>query len=111
MHRRVIINADDFGLSAGINRGILQAHDHGIVTSASLMVRWPAAGEAAAAASSRLRLSIGLHLDLGEWRLIGDEWNAVYQVVSTDDTAAAEPEIRRQLEAFRQLTGRNPTHL
>ena len=41
--RCVIINADDFGLSAGINRGIIEAHERGIVTSASLMVRWPAA--------------------------------------------------------------------
>ena len=43
MSRAVIVNADDFGQSAGINRGIVEAHERGIVTSASLMVRWPAA--------------------------------------------------------------------
>src|SRR5437870_3779943 len=43
--RYLIVNADDFGLSPGVNRGIIEAHEHGIVTSASLMVRWPAAGE------------------------------------------------------------------
>jgi predicted glycoside hydrolase/deacetylase ChbG (UPF0249 family) len=43
----LIVNADDFGQSAGINRGIIAAHEQGMVTSASLMVRWPAAHEAA----------------------------------------------------------------
>lgn len=46
--RFLIVNADDFGQSPGVNRGIIEAHEHGIVTSASLMVRWPAATEAAA---------------------------------------------------------------
>ena len=41
--RRLIVNADDLGLSAGVNRGIVEAHARGIVTSASLMVRQPAA--------------------------------------------------------------------
>ena len=45
--RVLIVNADDFGLSAGVNRGIVEAHERGIVTSASLMVRRPAAREAA----------------------------------------------------------------
>ena len=40
--RGLIVNADDFGLTAGITRGILRAHDEGIVTSTSLMVLRPA---------------------------------------------------------------------
>ena len=40
--RYVIVNADDFGSSEGINRGIIEAHETGIVTSASLMVNAPA---------------------------------------------------------------------
>ena len=43
----LIVNADDFGCSRGVNRGIIEAHEHGIVTSASLMVNRPAASEAA----------------------------------------------------------------
>ena len=43
-----IVNADDFGQSPGITRGVIAAHERGIVTSASLMVRWPSANEAAA---------------------------------------------------------------
>ena len=42
----LIVNADDFGQSPGISEGIVEAVDRGIVTSASLMVRWPDAGEA-----------------------------------------------------------------
>ena len=45
--RFLIINADDFGISRGVNRGIVRAFEQGVVTSASLMVRWPAAAEAA----------------------------------------------------------------
>ena len=40
--RFLIVNADDFGLSEGVNRGIIEAHERGIVTSASLMVLKPA---------------------------------------------------------------------
>ena len=45
--RRLIMNADDFGISPGVNAGIIEAHERGIVTSASLMVRWPDAVAAA----------------------------------------------------------------
>jgi predicted glycoside hydrolase/deacetylase ChbG (UPF0249 family) len=107
--RRLIVNADDFGRSPGINAGILQARRHGIVTSASLMVRWPAAG--AAARLGRSRLGLGLHLDLGEWAYRRGEWEPVYEVVATDDAAAVEREARAQLELFRTLVGAEPTHV
>jgi predicted glycoside hydrolase/deacetylase ChbG (UPF0249 family) len=74
----LIVNADDFGLSAGVNAGIIRAHEHGIVTSASLMVRWPAAAAAAALTRSHPRLSVGLHVDLGEWIYENDRWRQVY---------------------------------
>ena len=45
----LVVNADDLGMSTGVNRGIFEAHERGIVTSASLMVRWAGAREAAAA--------------------------------------------------------------
>jgi hypothetical protein len=41
---RLIVNADDFGMTAGVTEGIVEAHIRGIVTSTSLMVDWPAAG-------------------------------------------------------------------
>lgn len=108
---RLIVNADDFGQSDGINEGVRRAHLEGIVTSASLMVRWPAAKEAARYAREHPDLSLGLHVDLGEWQFQDDGWTALYTVVDSDDVAVVEQELRRQLETFRDLTGRDPTHI
>ena len=107
--KRLIVNADDFGRSPGINRGIIAAHERGIVTSASLMVRWPAAAEAAAYARAQPRLSLGLHLDLCEWEYRGEAWQFVYKVADTEDAAAVAREVDRQIELFRWLTGQKPT--
>ncbi len=109
--RWLIVNADDFGLSSGVNAGITAAHEMGIVTSASLMVRGSASTEAANYASTHAEFSLGLHLDLGEWRCTGGDWQAVYSVVPLNDVAAVAAELRRQLQIFRELTGRDPTHL
>jgi predicted glycoside hydrolase/deacetylase ChbG (UPF0249 family) len=109
--RYVIVNADDFGLSAGVNRGIIEAHEWGIVTSASLMVRYPAAAEAAACAREHPELSVGLHFDVAEWRCHAGEWHAAYEVVQTNDAAAVEAELRRQLALFEKLMSRPPTHI
>src|SRR4051794_10944670 len=72
--RYLIVNADDLGYSARVNGGIFEAHQRGIVTSASLMVRWSAAAAAVAAARRCPGLSLGLHLDLGEWSYCDGEW-------------------------------------
>jgi len=109
--RYLIVNADDFGLSAGTNAGIIEAHERGIVTSASLMVRQPAAQEAAEDARRNPSLSVGLHLDLGEWTMRDGEWGQAYEVVPVEDRDAVAREVRSQLEAFRQLMQREPTHL
>ena len=109
--RYLIVNADDFGQSSGVNRGIIQCVEHGIVTSASLMVRWPAAVAAAEYARAHPGLSVGLHLDFGEWTCRDGEWAPVYAVVAEDDAAGVEAEISRQLELFRTLVGQEPTHL
>jgi predicted glycoside hydrolase/deacetylase ChbG (UPF0249 family) len=109
--RRLIVNADDFGRSIGINDGVAQGHEHGIVTSASLMVRWPAAPAAAAYARAHPALSVGLHLDLCEWTVQGGEWRRVYEVVAADDAATVGEELERQLASFEALAGRLPTHL
>jgi predicted glycoside hydrolase/deacetylase ChbG (UPF0249 family) len=108
--RRLIVNADDFGRSHGVNHGVAVAHDQGIVTSTSLMVRWPAAREAAELASSRPLLSVGLHVDLMESVYRDGDWAQVYAVVDEDPSEAAS-ESRRQLAAFRSLVGRDPSHL
>jgi hopanoid biosynthesis associated protein HpnK len=61
-HRYAIITGDDFGFSHGVNRAIIAAHEHGVLTSASLMVTGRAADEAVALAHAHPRLAVGLHL-------------------------------------------------
>jgi hopanoid biosynthesis associated protein HpnK len=62
--RRLIVNADDFGLTLGVNRAIEEAHSHGVVTSATLMANGPAVEDAIRRAKSNARLSVGCHIDL-----------------------------------------------
>src|SRR5262245_25084115 len=107
----LIVNADDLGQSAGVNRGILRAHEQGIVTSASLMVRGQAAHEVVSYLRQGRGLDVGLHVDLGEWAYAGGAWTPLYQVVTLDDAQAVAREVDSQLAAFRDLMGTNPTHL
>jgi chitin disaccharide deacetylase len=109
--RFVIINADDFGFTSGINRGILEAHERGIVTSTSLMVRQPTAAEITAVAREHPRLSIGLHLDFEEWTIVDGEWSLAYRWVSPEDAHAIREETQRQIDLFHKLVGRPPTHI
>jgi predicted glycoside hydrolase/deacetylase ChbG (UPF0249 family) len=109
--RTLIVTADDFGRSNGVNRGVASAHESGIVTSASLMVRWPAAEGAAALARALPRLSVGLHVDLGEWTYRDAAWVQAYAVVEENDPSRIAAEGRRQLALFRDLLDRDPTHL
>lgn len=109
--RQLIVNADDFGQSHGINRGVIEAYEKGIVTSASLMVRGPAAAEAADYARKHPDFSVGLHLDLCEWIYRDDAWAPLYEVVAAHDEDAIKQEVTRQLDTFKRLVGHEPTHL
>jgi hopanoid biosynthesis associated protein HpnK len=60
--RRLIVNADDFGLTRGVNRAIVEAHAQGIVTSTTLMANSAAFDEAVKLAQSRPNLAVGCHL-------------------------------------------------
>jgi predicted glycoside hydrolase/deacetylase ChbG (UPF0249 family) len=107
----LIVNADDFGLSPGVNQGVVTAYEQGIVTSASLMVRWPAAPAAAAFGRDHPAFSLGLHLDLGECTFRNGSLKLLYEVVPLDDAAAVAGELARQLDQFHALAGREPTHI
>ena len=98
----LIVNADDFGASAGVNRGIIEAHARGIVTSASFMVTGRAAAEAVELARDHPDLALGLHWDVG-----GED----ERDFDLRDHAAVRDEFRRQLECFHDMLGRPPTHL
>jgi predicted glycoside hydrolase/deacetylase ChbG (UPF0249 family) len=109
--RTLVVNADDLGLAVDVNRGVSRAYDEGIVTSTSLMVRRTAATDAASRLSSRPRLAVGLHVDLGEWVYTGGAWASRYEVVDLTDERAVRDEVDRQLRSFDRLLGRSPTHL
>jgi chitin disaccharide deacetylase len=98
----LIVNADDFGYGRRINRGIVELHDRGIVTSAGLMVNAPATEEAVSLAADRLGLSLGLHVNFT---------NESDRLVEFDDPAICRDELRRQFDRFVKLTGKLPTHL
>jgi predicted glycoside hydrolase/deacetylase ChbG (UPF0249 family) len=64
MTRRLVVNADDLGLTIGVNDGIFDAHDRGAVTSASLFANASATADAIARARYRSSLGVGCHLTL-----------------------------------------------
>jgi chitin disaccharide deacetylase len=62
--RQLIVNADDFGLTSGVNRAIVEAHSRGIVTSSTLMANGPAFAEAVELGKGTPQLGIGCHVVL-----------------------------------------------
>jgi predicted glycoside hydrolase/deacetylase ChbG (UPF0249 family) len=109
--RVLIVNADDFGLSEAVNRGVATCFERGVVTSASLMVHGRAAADAAEYARAHPGLAVGLHLDLAEWEYRGGVWISVYERCRLDDPDAVASEAEAQLAVFRRLLGRDPTHV
>lgn len=89
----VVVNADDLGYDPEIDRGILEAHARGIVTSTTAMVETPFAADALREAPRSL--GVGLHAVLDPSLGAGE----------------AEAALRRQLARFRDLRGVPPTHL
>jgi predicted glycoside hydrolase/deacetylase ChbG (UPF0249 family) len=100
--RYLIVNADDFGYARGINRGIIEAHERGIVTSTTMIVNGRAVDEAVALSRSHPELSIGLHVNFT---------NEGERLVEFDDPRVCRAELRRQFQMFRDLMGRLPTHI
>ena len=102
MTKYLIFNADDFGASAGVNRGIIECHTRGVVTSTSFMVTGRATAEAVARSRDHPGLAVGLHWDV---------WGEDEREFDLDDVAAVRAEFRRQLDEFHRLFGRLPTHV
>lgn len=102
MEKNLIVNADDFGASTGVNRGILECHIRGVVTSTSLMVTGRAVREAVSMSRDYPELAIGLHWDV---------WGEDEREFDIDDLQAVHDEFHRQLDEFYRLLGRMPTHV
>jgi predicted glycoside hydrolase/deacetylase ChbG (UPF0249 family) len=96
----IVVTADDLGLSAGVTRGILEAHRRGVVRSTSLLVTFPAAQEAAALALAEPDLEVGLHIDLVGGQPVSDP-SAVPSLCDDDGHFYPLPVFTRRL-----LTGR-----
>ena len=126
--QRVIINADDFGLSPGVNRGILDAFRHGVLTSTTMLVNLPSFDDAVRVARNNPGLPTGIHLSL----LWGPPVSEPSRVPSLVESGGLFPrsltvlarryfsgalnlnevraEFRAQIERFRRA-GLTPTHV
>jgi chitin disaccharide deacetylase len=95
MTKRLIVNGDDFGISPGVNAGLIRAHQEGILSSASMMVDTPYSAEAALLGAKHPALGLGVHVVID----------------SRVGPADAEADVERQMERFVELAARLPTHI
>ena len=123
--KRLIVNADDFGRTPGVNAGVLEAHLSGIVTSATVMVLEPAAEAGVSEASRRARgLSLGLHFVLTGGGapaspaervaslLVGGRFPRDAQSLPSEiDPDDVSRELDAQIALFTKMAGRPPSHL
>jgi chitin disaccharide deacetylase len=117
---KLVINADDFGYSKGVNLGIIEAYQNGVVTSTTMMTNMPGAAHAAALALENPGLGVGIHLvlDCGspvnvEVPSLIDENGFFYKMVDLVKHASLldiEKEYTSQIEKFLSF-GLQPTHL
>jgi predicted glycoside hydrolase/deacetylase ChbG (UPF0249 family) len=118
--RRLIVNADDWGLTRGVSEGILAAHRHGIVSSTTVL----ATAELDRELVARLRdsaLGLGIHVNLtlgrpltrgrsrvdGDGRFVRDARRAAARATAADVRAEVEAQVQR----FESTLKRRPTHL
>ena len=97
-----IVNGDDFGASTGVNRGIIEAHVSGILTSASIMINMPGAEEAVNLSTENPGLSVGLHVNFT---------NEGDPLIDITNIEAAQEELNKQYQLFVDLMGRPPSHI
>lgn len=116
---QLIINADDFGLTKGINKGILKAYTNGIVTSTTIMINSEEIEDAIMISKSCPSLSVGLHLTITSGKslttcpsLTDKEGNFLK---TNKDTLVNQEELykewKAQIEKYIKLFNHLPTHL
>jgi predicted glycoside hydrolase/deacetylase ChbG (UPF0249 family) len=124
MTRYLIVNADDFGLTPGVSRGIIRAHREGILTSTTFMVNFPWAADMAQMLQEAPGLGVGIHLNITtgapvlppeqvsslvgpDGRFVRSGWRLLTRVRPEE----AQREWTAQVEKGIALLGRTPTHL
>lgn len=106
--KKLIVNADDFGYGLGVNRGIIEGHQKGIITSTTLLVGYPADQDAARLAKENPKLGVGLHYHLSGplgYALMNQEKAPQKKV------AQAKKTFFKQVKDFKKLLGRMPDHI
>lgn len=122
--RKLIVNADDYGFSPAVSRGILEAHTRGIVTeTTAMMVVEHAAPALEIALKDAPKLGLGVHLTATAGHALTDavglvdengafltreHWPAVFPLITFETIYA---EFSAQIEKFKQVTGQKPSHL
>jgi predicted glycoside hydrolase/deacetylase ChbG (UPF0249 family) len=121
---QLIVTADDFNLSGGVSRGILEAHQRGIVTETSVMINLGDLQHAAAMVAEAPRLAVGLHLNITRGRPVAPP-TAVVELLGADGQFRGSPqalpvqmrrvavhtEFQAQVDAFVRAFGGLPRHL
>ena len=115
--KRLIINADDFGLTHGINRAIAELHGAGVLTSATLMAREKATEEAIEIALATSSLGVGCHVVLVDGKaVLGGNFPPTMGaflrrvIAARIDSADIEAEAGAQIDLL-QSRGLNLTHI
>ncbi|MGD1043336.1 MAG: ChbG/HpnK family deacetylase [Sedimentisphaerales bacterium] len=90
MEHRLIINADDFGLCESVNKGIVEAHTKGVLTSTTIMANMPAANQAVELAKNLPTLGVGVHLNLTAGKPICQD-NTVKLILDSQGHFALSP--------------------
>ncbi len=119
---KLILNADDFGLSPSINRGIIECIDEGLITSTTMMMNTPYTDEAIALAKEHNLKNVGIHLNLTYGKsvlpasevpsLVDDQgvFHYVCMLGYYTQYLDAKKELRAQIEKF-LASGLTPTHI
>jgi predicted glycoside hydrolase/deacetylase ChbG (UPF0249 family) len=130
--RYLIVNADDFGISPEVTKGIIEAFTNGIVTDTSILICSPYA-EQAITSAFEVGLPVGVHIDFvtefhlhnhhSDPKLVGPNGqlmrelnerefhNHIDHSFTCDELMSLRDEVRSQVNLFIQLTGQKPSHL
>jgi predicted glycoside hydrolase/deacetylase ChbG (UPF0249 family) len=117
---KLIVNADDFGLSKGVNLGIVEALKNGIVTSTTLMMNMPEIEHALFLLKKNIKLQMGIHLVITSGRPIsnsvptlvqeGGKFHGIGEIAKYASLEDIKKEFTCQIESFFSL-GIRPTHI
>ena len=120
MKKKIIINADDFGLTIGVNEGIIEAFKNGVLTSTTLMVNQPYAKEAVELSKKNPKLGVGMHMTFDKGKALTgvstltDENGNLKNSKTLLEQGIEEDfykEILAQYKEFKKLMGKEPTHV